>query len=266
MKKIILLLVFGVILTIPSQAQEWRMGFTAGWERSIFSVDYPTDPSFANTLNPKDGFKMGITVDAAFSKYFSIQPELFLAQRGTKADLTLYDGNGNVITGYKTQHVETLNYLQLPVNFVFSLPVSENGKIFVFTGAYLAMGMDGRWKDQSDYPKFSAQNSVIGFGNHSDVWDVKLDPDGEIFLDDDGNMVWELTSGEYKKFDVGMNFGFGYDYANLVFKVQWNWGFRNMLNCPYERDLETWTIIPTPNWRDSFKNRNFGISVGFLFN
>jgi hypothetical protein len=262
MKKIILLLVFGVILTIPSQAQDWRVGFTAGWESSTYSQNYyPT-----SATHRKNGFKMGVTADIAFSKYFSIQPELFLAQRGMVADEELYDNKGMLISGYSTKHVETLNYFQIPVNLVFSIPVSENGKIFFFTGLYWASGMDGRWKETSDYPKFSGANDEIGFGNRSDIFDYRVNSDDELVLDPEtGEMIPEVIAGQYKKFDLGMNFGFGYDYANLVFKVQWNWGFKNMLNQPYERDAETWALNPVPNWRDSSKNRNFGISVGFLF-
>ena len=53
-----------------------------------------------------------------------------------------------------------------------------------------------------------------------------------------------------KPFDFGLNGGVGYQYTNIFFKVQYNFGLANMVR-----------------WENqSWENSNLGVTVGYMFN
>jgi hypothetical protein len=241
MKKIILFTLAFSALAANISAQDLKVGFTAGLELSKYSTDYITDKQ---ALKP--GFKAAITADYVFSRYFALSAELQLAQRGVKTvDVQAIKSNGdawkqpNSDENIYGKYSETLNYLQIPFNLVFSLPISENGKIFVFSGIYWGAGMDGKYKYVTDLTAAN-QSGTISFGSKNEIWGPNPDnPEYEILIQE----------GQYKKNDFGLNFGVGYDWANLQFKLQTNRGLINMSN----------------NEGMTCKNVNYSFSVGFLF-
>ncbi|MNV77857.1 hypothetical protein D3C71_1713150 [compost metagenome] len=111
-------------------------------------------------------------LDAPLANNFSIQPGLSLQGKGGKG-LTLIDfeelGNNVKLD---------LMYLELPVNFVYSIPTGNSGNVFLGAGPYAGLGLSAKAK---------AENVKIdvGFG------DNKL-----------------------KRFDAGINFLAGYRLSN----------------------------------------------------
>jgi len=109
----------------------------------------------------------------------------------------------------------TLNYLQLPINLAYKFDVSNGQKLFPFAGIYLGYALSGTSKSGSESEK-------ITLGSGAD---------------------------QMNALDYGVNLGLGYEYSNIVFKVQYNLGLANLANVDGV----------------SVKNNNVAVTVGYMF-
>ena len=159
----------------------------------------------------KAGFQAGVFMDYALSPNLSLIPELLFAQRGTKSK---FEEEGLTLSD-KT----TLNYLQLPVNLAYKFDLGMNQKLFPFAGIYLGYGLSGTYKSE--------------FNGESESTDIKFGSSEE----------------EMKAFDYGVNFGVGYQFERIVFKVQYNLGLANLYNGDGA----------------SLKHKNVAVTVGYMF-
>jgi hypothetical protein len=77
-------------------------------------------------------------------------------------------------------------------------------------------------------------------------------------LDEDGNFIYHEVSnnigigtgeGQYKKFDIGLNLGLGFEYYDWLVRLQYNMGMVNIANGG------DYTV----------KNQNIGVSIAFMY-
>jgi len=144
--------------------------------RAQLSYGISAGVSFANekiksndvhaSLETKPGFTAGAVLDVPLSKHFSFQPQLNYVQKGCKLE------NTNV------SESRTINYLELPANFLF-----KSGGFFMGTGLSFAWGLSGSDNIQFKGGSFQDAKHPIHFG------------DGEY---------------DINKFDFGFNFITGY--------------------------------------------------------
>ena len=193
-------------------AQGVKFGVTAGLNVSSLNVTN----SGTTDISSKAGFQAGVLMDWGITKNFSIIPELNFSQKGAK----LSDSE----MGIKIDISTTLNYLTLPINAAYKFDLGMDQKLIVFAGPYLGYGL-------------SINNKL---GNTTPGVDIQL-----------GESKFGSNEGQVKPFDFGANAGIGYQYTNIFFKVQGNWGLINMSN----------TNIAD----DNTKNFNLGVTVGYMF-
>jgi len=72
---------------------------------------------------------------------------------------------------------------------------------------------------------------------------------GQVLLDESQDIEFGSGDDEMKRFDFGLNFGAGIEFKGAFLKMQYNLGLTNLSNVTAVRE----------------KNRNFGISVGYMF-
>jgi len=162
MKKTINFFILFILLMNISKAQNASFGFCAG---ATFASYKATVEDLSLTSKTKAGFTVGFTSSIPIGKYFSFQPGLnYLQKGGTFKDQGATD---------KT----TLNYIELPLNFVFNTN-SANGKFFAGAGPSFSMGLSG--KDKWDDGGYSGEED-IKFGS-SDEDDLKPFEAGVNFL------------------------------------------------------------------------------------
>jgi hypothetical protein len=219
MKKIFFTLVLYIIFFGTTTMAQSRYGLTAGMEFSKYSINYLENAE----LDLRSGAKIGVLMEYAVTKDFFIAPEIVYAQRGTK-------GKGVYAGNISFQLLETLNYVQIPVNAMYKFNLGNYSKFTLFAGPYAGLAFSGKsWEKQNINYKEEETGGDITFGSGED----------------------DL----YNKFDFGLNLGIGYEYADWFIKVQYNLGLSNMLN----NNNEEYSA------GNKSQNRNIGISLGYLF-
>ena len=222
MKKHLLLLTAALSCGLFSYAQV-SFGVKAGFSAAGMSSKYDNvliQPS-TKTL---PAFHAGVIADISLSENFSLQPGLFYSAKGAKVEQIIPGIADEAVKVVSTAH---LNYLELPVNFLYKHELGP-GKIFAGAGPYLAYGINGKIKTVYDSDVFMDKDSDVKFKNKQH---------------DSANVAY------VKPFDAGANFIAGYEFKmGLVFSVNYSLGLIN--TSPYDGETE--------------KNHYLGISVGYL--
>jgi hypothetical protein len=164
---IITLCIFNMSLVL--QAQKVSYELSAGISSAYFYID---ENDKCEMSDSKTGFAGGFAVNFKVGKCLAIQPGLSYVQKGG------VEKQDEGATEYST----TLNYIELPVNFVFS----KRDRFFWGFGSFAGYGLSGKMKAKS---------------NSSDAVKIKF-----------GNDVQEL-----KPFDAGVNFLIGYRFPGGIF-------------------------------------------------
>jgi hypothetical protein len=229
MKKLFFIVLLGVAFVSISLAQDLRVGFTAGLDISSYSFDFGLDDN--TVLDSRTGFGVGFMAEYSLSKSLFFVPEFQYARRGAKEkEGTEPDG-----TPYYN-YSERVNYLQIPLNFLYKIKLSKYVFLNLFAGPYIA---------------YTASASMK-------VTEASRNSEGELMLDKEDNLIYhEVSNGigigsgenQYKKYDAGLNFGVGYEHYDWVIRLQYNAGLVNRMNT---NDV-------------SLRNRNIGISIGYLY-
>jgi Outer membrane protein beta-barrel domain len=189
MKKITLpVFVFTIFISSTVHAQKARIGFSAGatLAQAKTAVDNQKDKSDLHL-----GFALGVVADVSLGEQFSFQPALNILQKGGKDNQTM---NGVI---YKS--AITLNYLELPLNFVYH-DKGKKGHFIAGIGPSLAYALSGKAK--------------ISSGDQTESVKLKI-----------GNG----TDDDLKPFEFGGNVLAGYESSNGIFvTVNYNFGLSNV--------------------------------------
>lgn len=134
MKRTTLLLTLLLIITLPLAAQNFRIGATAGVNLN--------DPQIVES---KMGFSVGAKGEFGFkglSEGWYMDAALLLESHAWKCT---FWGPGFPTYKWLRQTV-TPWYLNVPVHVGYRFPVSQNVKLFVNAGPYMAIGLFGKMK------------------------------------------------------------------------------------------------------------------------
>jgi hypothetical protein len=173
-----------ILLMNYTIAQKASFGITAG--ASFASIKVSAE-SVSATTGTHTGFTIGLVSSLPIAKDLSFRPQLNFVQKGGK---TSSDGSSD--------HV-TLNYIELPLNFVFNTP-NPRGMFFIGAGPSLSMGLSGKdkWEDGT-----GSGSDDIKFGNSED--------------------------DDFKSFEAGINILAGYQFAPGFFvSANYNAGLSNI--------------------------------------
>jgi hypothetical protein len=194
-------------------AQESLYGIIGGIEISNYSTCFYDEDGneMEFNLSSKIGAKIGFIGEFAISKTFYIAPELVYVQRGCK-ETEGVDADGKTYRDYS----EVLNYFQVPINALLKFNINRDSKFMIYAGPYLAYAFSGKSKDG----------------------------------DNTSNINFSSANGDYRRGDLGFNFGIGGQVDDWFLRVQYSIGCMNVIN--------------TPNFSYQ-KNRSVGIALGLLF-
>jgi hypothetical protein len=223
MKKHLLLLTAALSCGLFSYAQVSfgvKAGFSAAGMSSRNIITDNTPYEVKTKIRP--AFHAGIIADIALAKNFSLQPGLFFSSKGAKLEQMVPDAADSL---HKVTSTARLNYLELPVNFLYKHELGP-GKIFAGFGPYLAYGVGG--KIITTQAHYDSPELEVKFENRKD---------------------YSANVAYVRPLDAGANFIAGYEFKmGLVFSVNYSLGLTN--TSPYESETE--------------KNHYLGISVGYL--
>lgn len=187
MKKNVVLLTLALVATTLSSYAQVSFGVKAGYNSATVSTENNEGTSRLS------GFHAGVIADLSLAESFSLQPQLLYSAKGIK--IKDFDMNEN-----ETKVSYKLNYLELPVNFLYKPQVGA-GKLFVGAGPYVALGLGGKFGDTK----------------------VKFDGKKSADIDETDDNV------HLKALDAGANFLAGYELKNgLLFSINYSLGLTNV--------------------------------------
>lgn len=221
MKKLLLLLFLSGFIR-ASFAQSVHFGIRAGLNESALSrTDFVDSRDIIKGSSSHiSRFQAGLFADISAGR-LSIESGVFYSQKGgeTKVQSTTDS------ISQKYDEKITLNYLEIPVNILYNIPVGI-GKIFVGGGPYVAFGLSARYR--SNYYVSAGQNTQTG------------ETQGEITFNKNG----------YKNPDYGINTLLGLRLKNnMSFNVGYGLGLTNLYR----------------GSGSSVKNEVLSISLGYEF-
>ena len=205
-----------------SQAQV-SVGPKLGLNFSKFHGNKEADIS-DNTMM-KVGYQIGGVLNAQINDYFSIRPELFFNNVGSK-----FSSGG-------ARSTFNLNYISLPVNFVGQYPINDNVKLQGFVGPYIAYGLGGKVK--------------VEYMSDKEEYSIKMK-----------KMPENLTTDAIylNSLDLGLNFGLGLQAKSFVFSASYAMGFTNIE--PHYTDSQS---EDKRGEDGKIYNRNISFGVAYLF-
>jgi len=127
MKKIFVLAIFAIVSVTTFAQISWNV--KGGVNLSTFGGEDITGSKL------KLNYQLGVGMDYALSKRWSLQPSLLFITKGAKYDETLEKTSLNP------------QYLELPVMAAYKFHLTDNMKLAISAGPYVAYAIGGKFKD-----------------------------------------------------------------------------------------------------------------------
>ena len=176
------------------------------------------------------GLQVGGTLNVGISENFSFQPSLLYTQKGaefTGSDTD--DTNRPYVTSFTATATPKLNYLELPLNFVYTLGGQEGFQLFA--GPYVAVGVGGSGSFKVDIK--SDDPDVIAFGavgSYPGTLKVEFADQQNDNSNNNGNNPGALTATvTARRFDAGLNAGIGYRVGPFQAQLGYGLGLVNFV-------------------------------------
>lgn len=184
-----------------------------------------SDNGSVNDAKQLTSFHLGALVDLPLSDGLSLQPGLFYTGKGSKTQ------RGQTTTNNYFRATTNPRYVELPVNIVGKIPLTQTLNFFVGAGPYAAMGVGGKNKVEK-----------IGVQTEKDI----------VFSNDDPTTSQEENAGfgKMKRFDYGFNVLTGVDFGKFSLGANYGYGLAKL------------TSGTTNNANDKNKNRVLSFSLG----
>jgi len=195
------------------------------------------------------GYQLGLTASIG-SGHLAFQPSLLYTSKGVKQLGSASDNSNGVQSKITLDVTSRINYLELPLNVVYSL--GDDGQGFqLFAGPYVAFGIGGK----ADY-KLDASSNGPGIP-FSDSGSRSYEF-GNTFVDPDpnGTSTKFVADARARRFDAGLNAGVGYRVGPVQAQLGYGLGLVNVqpdYPASYKQDNSTGY------------NRSVQLSVAYLF-
>lgn len=193
----------------PAQTT-FRLGLRGGANRALTTTDPAGNQSgsypFSSALDKQalTAWQAGVVLEARRG-HFAVQPSLLFSQKGERqvfaSSLSGVAGN----TVYRVSTTNRYNWLELPVNFVYTRGGDHGWQLLA--GPYLALGVGGR-----------RQGSILSYTGV--VYDATPTEFEESI---------SYGPGTYnRRLDVGLNLGLGYRRGPVQVQLSYGLGLRNL--------------------------------------
>lgn len=189
--------------TAASAQTTYRVGLRGGLNRALTTSDGASNFSGINLAYSADksvvyAWQAGAVLEVNFGK-LALQPALIFSQKGEK--LHTYYSSGDYALYYtETTSTNRYNWLELPLNVVYTLH-GDHG-LQVFAGPYVALAVGGRQKGAYTPARTGPQ--------------------------DFDNQVHYGSNTNNRRLDAGVNFGVGYRQGPLQVQLGCALGLRNL--------------------------------------
>jgi len=199
--------------------------------------------------------QFGAVLDIQFGK-LALQPAVLFSQKGVEQLLdatTTFDyslGNPPFTRTVLTEKKHTIsraNYLEIPVNMVYTLG-GDHG-FLVFAGPYVAMGVGGRVEYENQATSYSSSSTggttsySYSYGNTFFIYrDTYPGPPATNASGIAPSYEINRSAEIARRFDAGINAGLGYRFGNLQMHAGYGLGLINQ----QPRKAPIFSSDPTP--------------------
>lgn len=186
--------------TTASTEKEGNFIIKGGLNLANVSVTSNGRVNDANTLRT---FHVGIGYDIPFSDGFSFQPGLLYTGKGAK---TQFGKEGDAFYYKATSNPM---YLEIPLNFVGKIALTQTSSFYLGAGPYAAMGITGKNKVDAytlGVKRYSSNDIVFTNDNPTTAQEENYGY-GKIKRFDYG--LNALAGLEFTRFTLGANYGYG---------------------------------------------------------
>ena len=175
-------------------------------------------------------FNVGILGRLPVADMFSLESGLLLTGRGSKAETYFNGGNNYIKTKFNPL------YLEIPLNAVVKIPLQKESNVFFNAGPYAAIGVGGK----------SRRDSYIAGISTSETTSIQFSNDDPFTSQQE-----DAAYNKLKRFDVGLNFGGGFQFGSIILKANYGLGLAK-INSTQSNNNEN----------DKNKYRTLSFSVG----
>ena len=201
--------------TAASAQTTFRLGLRGGLNRALTTVaasgsssgNYPF--SYSTDKAALYAWQAGVVLEASRGN-FAFQPALLFSQKGERANTSSYTSGVAGYSAAQTSTTNRYNWLEIPLNVVYTLP--GNYGLQVFAGPYVALGLGGR-----------RRGSTMGVSYYGPDYDpipgIERPVDERVSYGEGTNNC---------RLDVGVNFGVGYRQGPVLVQLGYGLGLRNL--------------------------------------
>lgn len=215
--KLVSTALFGASLlatTAASAQATFSLGLRGGANRATTTLDeaanstggYPL--SYSAEKSALYAWQAGLVLEARFGK-LAFQPALLFSQKGEKLHAF---SSASGFAGYyvrETTSTNRYNWLELPLNVVYTLQ-GDHG-LQIFAGPYVAAAVGGRQR-----------GTELGYSNN---WSPRP---YDLYSADLNRPIDYSSDGSNKRWDTGFNFGVGYRQGPLQVQLAYGLGLINL--------------------------------------
>lgn len=170
-------------------------------------------------ISPKSifGGQLGATADVRFGN-FAVQPSLVFSRKGFQLTQSGSETFNGATATYSDKRTLNINYLELPVNFVYTTGGDHGFQMFA--GPYVAFGVGGSAPYETDVviPGFindhKSGTGKVNFANQEPTSSNSSSSDNDVTV---------------RRFDVGGNVGIGYRQGPFQVQASYGLGFGNII-------------------------------------
>ena len=193
MRKIYLIL--ALVCMAHVSFSQLRMAILGGGHSASIN-EQNSIPSWETTIKPgyssKGGLHLGILVNVPISanNRWNFQPGILYTEKGRKFYMRNDTATSITTDTISAAHTVALNYIDIPLNLTYKLPLSKKANFFLSAGPYISFFYNGKQKNET---RIYSLNS---------------------FKDEDVRLESGNGAGRYQTFDYGWNARAGFEIGS----------------------------------------------------
>lgn len=229
MKKQLLGLTAGLLLVASASQAQTTVSFGPRLGANLTTFSYSGNSTGLDATNHQLGVQVGGTLNLSFGNV-SFQPSLLFSQKGAELKGSQQQSLGNVITKVGATIKPRLNYIELPLNVVYTTGGDHGFQ--VFAGPYLAVGVGGggsyKVSFESNDPDLTAfvPNGEYPGSLAVEYGDRQNDNNSAGAGSPLGAPTLTFTA---RRFDAGLNAGVGYRVGPVQAQLGYGLGLVNFV-------------------------------------
>jgi len=226
-----LVLIAGLSGTAFSAQAQSKISFgpRLGLNISNFSYKVPNIPAGVNNeTNSIAGVQVGGVVNIDFGKV-AFQPAVLFSQKGAETVLSAEDrSNPPYVSSYKVTAKPQLNYLEIPLNVVYTSGGDHGFQLFA--GPYLAFGVGGSGSAKVDIESNDPDAINAGaVGSFPVSMEVEFADQQNDNASNNSNQNSLNVIATFRRFDAGLNAGVGYRIGAVQIQAGYGLGLVNFV-------------------------------------